>query len=102
MPRAAVKPASRKPRPAPRADSEPMAEPTVEQGAAITNGQLAQGPDLEPPAADEAEGKPARGASWVDRLEAFLSRLSTRDNFWQRVFSLLFLRLSRFGDDHTA
>jgi hypothetical protein len=71
-----------------------MAEPTVEQRAAITNGQLARGPDLEPPATDEAEVKPARGASWVDRLEAFLSRLSTRDNFWQRVFSLLFLPLA--------
>lgn len=33
-------------------------------------------------------------ATWVDRVEAFLSRLSTRDNFWHRVFSLLFLPLA--------
>ena len=33
-------------------------------------------------------------ASWVDRVEAFLSRLSMRDNFWHRVFSLLFLPLA--------
>lgn len=35
-----------------------------------------------------------RGPSWVDRAEAFLSRLSARDNFWNRVFSLLFLPLA--------
>ncbi len=33
-------------------------------------------------------------ATWVDRAEAFLSRLSTRDNFWHRIFSLLFLPLA--------
>ncbi len=33
-------------------------------------------------------------ATWVDRVEAFLSRLSTRDNFWHRIFSLLFLPLA--------
>ena len=45
-------------------------------------------------------------ATWVDRVEAFLSRLSTRDNFWHRIFSLLFLplafwsgiRMRRHGD----
>src|SRR5690606_31817429 len=37
---------------------------------------------------------PQQPASWVDRVEAFLSRLSTRDNFWHRIFSLLFLPLA--------
>lgn len=43
------------------------------------------------PSATEPAPPPA---SWVDRVEAFLSRLSTRDNFWHRVFSLLFLPLA--------
>lgn len=42
-------------------------------------------------AADRA--RPGK-VSWVDRAEAFLSRLSTRDNFWHRIFSLLFLPLA--------
>lgn len=53
------------------------------------------------PASDAAAVAPARPApetqppaSWVDRVEAFLSRLSTRDNFWHRIFSLLFLPLA--------
>ncbi|MEM8873523.1 MAG: hypothetical protein AAGD32_04610 [Planctomycetota bacterium] len=32
--------------------------------------------------------------SWVDRAEAFLSRLSSRDHFWHRIFSFLFLPLA--------
>jgi hypothetical protein len=28
---------------------------------------------------------------WFDRLEAYLSRLSTRNNFWHKVFSLVWL-----------
>ena len=50
------------------------------------------------PAAPAVQSEPAaprqKRASWVDRLEAFLSRLSTRDNFWHRIFSLLFLPLA--------
>lgn len=37
---------------------------------------------------------PDQPTNWVDRAEAFLSRLSTRDNFWHRIFSLLFLPLA--------
>ncbi len=49
--------------------------------------------DGDVPAVDE--GYPTdRKASWVDRVEAFLSRLSARDNFWHRIFSLLFLPLA--------
>ncbi len=34
---------------------------------------------------------PARKTSFVDRVEAFISRLSTRNNFWHRVCSLIWL-----------
>ena len=36
-------------------------------------------------------------ATWFDRLEAFLSRLSTRDNFWRSVLSLIWLPLAFFS-----
>ena len=36
-----------------------------------------------------ALAQPRRG--WFDRLEAYLSRLSTRNNFWHKVFSLVWL-----------
>jgi hypothetical protein len=36
---------------------------------------------------------PGQG-SWVDRTEAFLSRLSARDHFWNRIFSFMFLPLA--------
>lgn len=35
--------------------------------------------------------KPAPRRSFADRVEAFLSRLSTRNNFWHRVCSLIWL-----------
>ncbi len=44
--------------------------------------------------AEDAEAAEPGKVSWVDRVEAFLSRLSTRDNFWHRIFSLLFLPLA--------
>ena len=94
MPRAAARPAAqKKPRPAPRAVPEPTVDIAVEERAA-TNGHLASAGGVAPTATEEAERVPVGGASWIDRLEAFLSRLSTRDNFWQRVFSLLFLPLA--------
>lgn len=40
---------------------------------------------------------PEPRTTWVDRVEAFLSRLSTRDTFWHRIFSLLFLPLAFFS-----
>ena len=43
---------------------------------------------------EPSTARSVRGATWIDRLEAFLSRLSTRDNFWHRIFSLLFLPLA--------
>lgn len=36
------------------------------------------------------EAKPAK-RTFMDRIEAFISRLSTRNNFWHRVTSMIFL-----------
>lgn len=36
-------------------------------------------------------------SGWIDRLEAFVSRLSVRDNFWNRVCSLIWLPLAFFS-----
>lgn len=36
------------------------------------------------------EAKPAK-RTFMDRIEAFISRLSTRNNFWHRVCSMIFL-----------
>ncbi|MEM1010814.1 MAG: hypothetical protein AAGI46_01185 [Planctomycetota bacterium] len=49
-------------------------------------------PPREEPAGNPIAPPPP--ATWVDRVEAYLSRLSTRDNFWHRIFSLLFLPLA--------
>ena len=35
--------------------------------------------------------------SWVDHVEAFISRLSVRDNFWNSVCSLIWLPLAFFS-----
>ncbi len=48
----------------------------------------------EPPVRREGRGEPPkrRGKkSLFDKVEAYLSRLSTKNNFWHRVFSLIWL-----------
>ena len=35
--------------------------------------------------------------TWYDRLEAFVSRLSMRDNFWNSICSMLWLPLAFFS-----
>jgi hypothetical protein len=40
---------------------------------------------------------PRENAGWYDRLEAFISRLSVRDNFWRSVCSLIWLPLAFFS-----
>ena len=57
-------------------------EDEVDQAEASAGASAAEPAGTDPP------------ATWVDRAEAFLSRLSTRDNFWHRIFSLLFLPLA--------
>src|ERR1700679_3947201 len=36
-------------------------------------------------------------ARWSDKLEAFVSRLSSRDTFWQRICSLIWLPYAFFS-----
>ncbi|MGD0460956.1 MAG: hypothetical protein ABSB74_00565 [Tepidisphaeraceae bacterium] len=38
-----------------------------------------------------------RLSRWYDRIEAYVSRLSVRDNFWQRVCSLIWLPYAFFS-----
>ena len=38
-----------------------------------------------------------RLSRWYDRIEAFVSRLSVRDNFWHRVCSLIWLPYAFFS-----
>ncbi len=54
--------------------------------------------------ADVAIPAPGKGArmqerqgTWYDRVEAFISRLSVRDNFWRSVCSLIWLPLAFFS-----
>jgi hypothetical protein len=35
--------------------------------------------------------------SWLDKVEAFISKLSTRDNFWHSICSLIWLPLAFFS-----
>ena len=39
----------------------------------------------------------SQNQTWVDRVEAFISRLSVRDNFWNSVCSLIWLPLAFFS-----
>jgi acyl-coenzyme A thioesterase PaaI-like protein len=41
--------------------------------------------------------QPGRAQRWYDAIEAFLSRLSMRDNFWHSVCSLIWLPLAFFS-----
>ena len=40
---------------------------------------------------------PPAKLTWVDRAEAFVSRLSVRDNFWNSITSFIFLPLAFFS-----
>ena len=74
--------------PAPEAPSEAESVSVPEPIAApapVVSGRRAQ-----PPA--------VTGLSrWYDRLEAFISRLSVRDTFWQRICSLIWLPYAFFS-----
>ena len=56
----------------------------------------ANGNPVPPPSSDrwqEREVKPGL----IDRIEAFISKLSVRDNFWHRICSLIWLPLAFFS-----
>jgi len=55
-----------------------------------------------PPAAPARVRAPAPPrATWIDKVEAFVSRLSTRDNFWHSICSFIWLPLAFFSGIRT-
>jgi acyl-coenzyme A thioesterase PaaI-like protein len=98
--------------------ADPSATPAPEPAAArpaVTNGSALQ-PQTPPPNLDEGPGDeawstvgsrpPMHGFSpggsslfqrLYDRIEAFVSRLSMRDNFWHSICSLIWLPLAFFS-----
>ncbi|MEA2707895.1 MAG: hypothetical protein QOF78_496 [Phycisphaerales bacterium] len=75
------------PAPAPRGRVDDMLV-----GQAIVSGRAA---DPRDPVSAGMRGP--NQPSWFDKLEAFISRLSVRDNFWNSVCSLLWLPLAFFS-----
>jgi len=63
--------------------------------------ELAPRADVPPDSRPERRAMlvPDRGriARWSDKLEAFISKLSTRDNFWHRICSLIWLPYAFFS-----
>src|SRR3954463_6003149 len=50
-----------------------------------------------PPQEPLSEQRPIDQPGWFDKLEAFVSRLSVRDNFWNSICSLIWLPLAAFS-----
>jgi hypothetical protein len=48
-------------------------------------------------AAADARRRPDLPKTWFDKVEAFVSKLSVRDNFWHSICSLLWLPLAFFS-----
>src|SRR5687767_1047810 len=65
----------------------------------IAHSESATGPSAATTMADPvARGiRTPQQPGWFDKLEAFISRLSVRDNFWNSVCSLLWLPLAFFS-----
>lgn len=76
--------------------------------------EVARSPLGVPPSPSPEDSRPAppppgprQKRTFYDRIDAFLSRLSARNNFWNRVFSLIFMpytfksgiRMKRVADD---
>lgn len=70
--------------PATRPEGDAVAPVAVDAG---------EGAEAQPVAAPRRADPPRRGRpkSFVDKIEAFISRLSTRNHFWHRVCSLIWL-----------
>jgi acyl-coenzyme A thioesterase PaaI-like protein len=71
--------------PASQADA-PVVAPAPPPPASIRPDQLSPPPPIN-----------GRLARWYDQLEAFVSRLSVRDTFWQRICSLIWLPYAFFS-----
>ncbi len=66
----------------------PVAEPASE--APASTAPIRPTRPAQPPAV-------TRISRWSDKMEAFVSRLSTRDHFWQRICSLIWLPYAFFS-----
>ncbi len=66
----------------------PVAEPASEAPAPVA--PIRPTRPAQPPAV-------TRISRWSDKMEAFVSRLSTRDHFWQRICSLIWLPYAFFS-----
>jgi hypothetical protein len=70
----------------PAASSAP-GTPTVTSGTPVDT----------PAPAERIRRRPLENSGWYDKLEAFISRLSVRDNFWRSICSLIWLPLAFFS-----
>ena len=67
-----------------------LSEAEVLEPQAVDAERAAQGPGPMATAAGAARA-PAAKRTFMDRLDAYVSRLSSRNNFWNRVCSLIWL-----------
>src|SRR5579863_1940286 len=74
----------------PRVIDEPLSVPDNR----VTENELALSPD---PALAPPQIPHGRLSRWYDKIEAFVSRLSTRDSFWQSICALIWLPLAFFS-----
>jgi hypothetical protein len=80
---------------------ESHVSPPAEMGMAAEPQPLARVPsEVESPPRPSSQFSPpttGRIARWSDKIEAFISRLSVRDTFWQRICSLIWLPYAFFS-----
>ena len=81
--------------PAPAAEYALSNPDNIDADEALVSGLAAPTTDSPapgtPPVTVASRARPPRKPSLLDRIEAFISRLSTRNNFWHRVCSLIWL-----------
>jgi hypothetical protein len=79
-------------------DQKPDATNGTTTGTPAPAEAVAQGNPVDLPTAPrDTDEYPTGTVTWFDRVEAFISKLSTRDNFWQRICSFIWLPLAFFS-----
>ena len=69
---------------------------TLTEAQPTTSPASSNSGDVMPPPPERWQDRQVK-ATWMDRVEAFVSKLSTRDNFWHRICSLIWLPLAFFS-----
>lgn len=79
--------------------SSAVGQPSIEQAstAGSTPGTAPTEPAGQPVDVPRKPRVEAPRAGWIDKVEAFISRLSTRDNFWASICSFIWLPLAFFS-----